>query len=68
MIMTRYFMDCRNFPGATKCSVAFAADTKEELLEAVFRHETEVHGCEDTPEFRVRIMRDFREGTPPLKV
>lgn len=66
--MSRYFIDCRNYPGEHKCSVALAADTKEELLEAVVEHGTKVHGYEDTPEFREKIMRDFREGTPPVKV
>lgn len=66
--MSRYFIDCRNYPGDIKCSVALAADTKEELLEAVVQHGTLVHGYEDTPEFRETIMKGLKEGTPPLKV
>ncbi|GAM60167.1 hypothetical protein JCM19232_500 [Vibrio ishigakensis] len=43
-----------------------AADTKEELLQAVVEHGTKVHGYEDTPEFRENIIKEFKEGTPPV--
>ncbi len=66
--MSRYYIDCRNYPGEHKCSVALAADTKEELLEAVVQHGTKVHGYQDTPEFRDKIIKEFQEGTPPIKV
>lgn len=63
--MPRYYVDCRNFPSDTKCTVALSADTKEELLEAAVQHATKVHGHEDTPEFREKLMNEFREGTLP---
>ena len=63
--MARYFIDCRDYPGDIKCSVALSADTKEELLEAVVQHGSKVHGYEDTPEFRENIVKEFKEGTPP---
>ncbi len=63
--MTRYYIDCRDYPGDVKCSVALSADTKEELLETVVQHGTTVHKYEDTPEFREKIMSGFKEGTPP---
>jgi predicted small metal-binding protein len=64
--MSRYFIDCRDYPSSdVKCSVALAANTKEELLEAVVQHGTKVHGYENTPEFRENIMKEFKEGTPP---
>ncbi|GEA51013.1 hypothetical protein VIN01S_18170 [Vibrio inusitatus NBRC 102082] len=47
-------------------SVALAADTKEELLLAVVEHGTKVHGYDDTPEFREQIMKEFKQGTPPV--
>lgn len=62
--MARYYIDCRDYPGDVKCSVALAADTKEELLEAVVQHGSKVHGYEDTPEFREKIMGEFKDGTP----
>ncbi|BAJ03824.1 MULTISPECIES: DUF1059 domain-containing protein [Shewanella] len=64
--MSRYYIDCRNYPGDVKCSVALAADTKEELLKAVIEHGGSVHGYENTPEFRENIVKEFKEGTPPL--
>lgn len=63
--MNRFFIDCRDYPGDVKCSVALAADTKEELLKAVVEHGTKVHGYKDTPESRAQIMSEFKEGTPP---
>jgi predicted small metal-binding protein len=64
--MSRYYIDCRDYPGDVKCSVALSADTKEELLEAVIQHGAKVHGYEDTPEFRDEIMQGFKEGAPPV--
>ena len=66
MIMGRYYIDCRDYPGDVKCTVALSADTKEELLEAVVQHGTTVHGYEDTHEFRETIVKGFKEGTPPV--
>ena len=63
--MTRYYIDCRDYPGDVKCSVALSADTKDELLEAVIQHATKVHNYADTPEFRGTIVNEFKEGTPP---
>lgn len=64
--MPRYYIDCRDYPGDVKCSVALAADSKEELLQAVVEHGAKVHGYEDTPEFRENITKEFKEGTPPM--
>jgi predicted small metal-binding protein len=64
--MSRYYIDCREHPGDVKCTVALAADSREELLEAVVEHGRAVHGYEDTPEFRNQIMQGMKEGTPPL--
>ena len=63
--MSRFYIDCRDYPGDIKCSVALSADSKEELLEAVIEHGTKVHGYKDTPEFREKIVKEFKEGTPP---
>ncbi len=64
--MPRYYIDCRDYPGDVKCSLALAADLKEELLKAVIEHGAKVHGYEDTPEFRAKITAEFKQGTPPL--
>ena len=65
--MSRKFIDCREYPGDIKCTLALAADTEEELLEAAVRHAVDVHGYEDTPELRKEIKSLFKDGTPPLK-
>ncbi len=62
--MARYYIDCRDYPGDVKCSVALSADTKEELLEVVVQHGSKVHGYEDTEEFRKNIVKEFKEGHP----
>jgi len=63
--MGRKYIDCRDYPGKIKCTVALSADSEEELLEAVVQHGSKVHGYEDTPEFRENIRKEFKEGTPP---
>jgi predicted small metal-binding protein len=62
--MARKYIDCRDYPGEVKCTVALSADTDEELLEAVVQHGTKVHGYEDTPEFREKIRKEFKEQLP----
>jgi len=62
--MSRKYIDCRDYPGEVKCSVALSADTDEELLEAVVQHGTKVHGYKDTPDFREKIRKEFKEGAP----
>ena len=66
MITARYYVDCRDYPGDVKCSLALVADTKKELSEAVVQHAKHVHGYEDTPEFREKIIKGMKEGTPPV--
>ena len=63
--MGRKYIDCRDNPSEKKCSVTIAADTEEELLEAVVQHAVTVHGNENTPEFRQELRKEFKEGTPP---
>ncbi len=64
--MTRLYIDCRDYPGDVNCSVALSADTEKELLDAVIQHGTTVHGYEDNLEFREKIVKEFKEGTPPV--
>lgn len=67
-IMSRKYIDCREFPGDIKCSLALVADSEEELLEAAIQHGVAVHGYSDTPEFRQEIKTCFHDGTPPAEV
>ncbi len=64
--MKRKYIDCREFPGDIKCSLAFAADDEKELLEAAVQHAVTVHGYQDSDELRQELRSCFRDGTPPL--
>lgn len=66
--MTRKFIDCREMPSEMNCSVAIAADTETELMEAAIQHAVAVHGHNDTPELREAIRKVMHSGTPPEKV
>jgi len=63
--MTRQFIDCREYPSDTQCSVAIAADSEEELLQVAVEHAVSVHHHSDSPELRQQLRQLFKEGTPP---
>ena len=66
--MARKYIDCREYPSDSNCSVAIAADTDDELMDAAVQHAVSVHGHDDTPELRSQLKQIFKEGTPPLKL
>ena len=63
--MTRQYIDCREFPSESHCTVAIAADSDKELLEIAVQHAVAVHGHQDSPELRQQIRGLFKPGTPP---
>lgn len=63
--MTRYFTDCREYPSEMGCTVAIAADSKDELLEAAALHAVQAHGHEDDAELRENLAKMVHEGAPP---
>jgi predicted small metal-binding protein len=65
--MTRKYVDCREFPSESNCTVAICADSEEELMEVAVQHAVSVHKHEDTPEFRKQLKQLFKEGTPPIE-
>jgi predicted small metal-binding protein len=65
--MARQYIDCREFPSETNCSVAIAADNERELVNAAVQHAVAVHGHTDTPEFRSQIASAIKQGTPPVE-
>ena len=65
--MPRQYIDCREFPSDTKCTVAIAADSERELVDAAVQHAVAVHGHQDTPEFRKLIASAIHAGTPPVE-
>lgn len=64
--MGRVFIDCREVPSDKKCTLAMAADSEKELLEAAVQHAVGMHGHKDTPELRAMIKSAFHQGTPPV--
>ena len=65
--MDRMYIDCREIPSETNCTVAIAADSERELLEAAVQHAVAVHGHSDTPELREQIAGAIKHGTPPVE-
>ena len=63
--MARKYIDCRDYPSETKCTLVMAADTEDELLEAAVKHAVTVHKHTDTPEFRKQLRSAFKDGPPP---
>lgn len=63
--MTRKYIDCREYPSEMNCSVALAADSDDELLEAAVQHAVAVHKHEDSGELRQQLRKLFKTGTPP---
>ncbi len=65
--MSRKFIDCREIPSDSHCTVAIAADNEEELLDAAVQHAVAVHQHKDTPELRDYLRKSFKVGTPPIE-
>jgi predicted small metal-binding protein len=62
--MPRKFIDCREYPSATNCTIAISADNDDELVEAAAHHAITVHQHDDTPELRSTLRLAVREGSP----
>ncbi len=63
--MARKYVDCREIPSDSECTLALSADNEDELLDAAIQHAKHVHGHEDTPEFRQAIRGSMKDGSPP---
>ena len=62
--MVRKYIDCREIPSESHCTVAISADTEDELIEAAVQHAVAVHHHYNTLELRRLIKRGIRDGTP----
>jgi predicted small metal-binding protein len=63
--MARKYIDCRQVPSDSKCTVAISADSEKELMEVAVQHAVKVHGHQDTAEFRQMLKKAIKEGSPP---
>lgn len=66
--MGRKFIDCREMPSESNCTVTIMADSEAELLAAAAQHAVAVHKHTDTPELRKGLKGLIRHGTPPENV
>ena len=62
--MARCYVDCRDFPSVTKCTVAISADSEKEIMEIAVQHAVAVHDHKDTPEFRQQLKQAIKQGSP----
>jgi predicted small metal-binding protein len=62
--MARFHVDCRDYPSEMNCTLAIAADSEKELLEAAVQHAVAVHKHKDTPEFRGELKKIIKKGNP----
>lgn len=62
--MSRKYIDCREFPSESKCTIAISADSEPELIDAAAQHAVQVHGHSDSPELRSQLREAVREGAP----
>jgi predicted small metal-binding protein len=62
--MSRKFIDCREFPSESNCTIAISADSEDELIDAAAQHAAHVHGHEDTAELRAQLKGAVKEGQP----
>ena len=63
--MARKYIDCREFPSDTKCSVTIAADSEQELMDVAVQHAVSVHHHQETPELRQQLKQVMHEGQAP---
>jgi predicted small metal-binding protein len=62
--MDRKYIDCRDYPSESGCTVAISADSQDELVEAAAQHAVKVHGHQDGPELRAQLNQIVKEGQP----
>ena len=63
--MSRKYIDCREFPSDTKCSVTIAADSEQELMDVAVQHAVSVHHHQDTADLRQQLKQVMHEGQMP---
>jgi predicted small metal-binding protein len=59
--MPRKYIDCREVPSESNCTVTIAADREAELLEAAVQHVVSVHQEQDTQELREELRKHMHE-------
>ncbi|MBX5470787.1 MAG: DUF1059 domain-containing protein [Thermoleophilaceae bacterium] len=58
--MARKFVDCREMPSESNCSLYISGE-EDEVVRAASEHAASVHGHEDTPELREQIRANLKD-------
>lgn len=58
--MARKFVDCREMPSESNCSLYISGE-EDEVVRAASEHAVSVHGHEDTPELREQIRANLKD-------
>jgi len=58
--MARKMIDCRDVPSDQGCTLTIAGE-EDEVVRAAVLHAVDVHGHEDTPEFRGMVRRSLKD-------
>jgi hypothetical protein len=58
--MARKFVDCREMPSESNCSLYISGE-EDHLVEAAVQHAVSVHGHDDTPAFRDEIRNHMQD-------
>jgi predicted small metal-binding protein len=59
-VSVRNYIDCREFPSESNCSLRISG-TESEVLTTAVAHAVAKHGHTDTPEFREQLRGALRE-------
>ena len=62
--MTRKWIDCRDFPDETGCTL-YLSGAEGDVVRAAAEHAASVHGKQDTPELREMLRSMLQDETPP---
>jgi Protein of unknown function (DUF1059) len=58
--MTRKWIDCRDYPDDTGCTLYLSGE-EEHVLQAAAEHAASFHGEADTPEFRAQLRSMMKD-------
>ncbi|MBV8244450.1 MAG: DUF1059 domain-containing protein [Candidatus Eremiobacteraeota bacterium] len=61
---TRKYIDCRDFPSETNCSL-YISGTEHEVVAAATAHAVSAHKHENTPELAQQIRSGLRDERTP---
>lgn len=60
--MTRKWIDCRDFPDSTGCTLYLSGE-EDHVIQAAAEHAASVHGEQDTPELREQFRGMLKDET-----